>query len=87
MYHLAALEKKLTERLGVPVDLRTHSIAYLFELTEANNRLSDGIRRDYNVCVRWRVDWRYDPDAGNMRDCDEFFECGDRFMKFIDSSV
>lgn len=87
VYHLNALEERLSTRLGTPVDVRTHSIAYLLELTGANDRLRGEIRRDYNTCVRWRVDWRYNPDAGNKADCDAFFECADRFMEFVGSSV
>jgi HEPN domain-containing protein len=85
--HLDDLAERLSRRFGKPVDPKKHSLAYLFELTEANARLSGAARRAYNACVRWRVDWRYDPHGGTREDCDAFFECAARFLRFVESSV
>lgn len=87
VYRLDALEERLSSRLGAEVELKTHSLAYLFELADAHRRLRGHVRRDYNMCVRRRVDWRYSPDAGNKEDCNAFLQCAERLMKFIDANV
>ncbi len=89
---LAELEQKLSRRSRRKIDLRTHSIEYLFELTGARPRLvtAQGDRSAlfaFQRVNRWTVDWRYDPAEGDEPNCTAFFESADRFVQFISGSA
>ncbi|HUU83426.1 MAG TPA: hypothetical protein VM243_07980 [Phycisphaerae bacterium] len=85
-FHLQDLERELSDRLQKQVDLRTHSLDILLEYTQSEHRLSE-IGEDFNVCRRWRVEWRYRPTLGTEQACEEFFEACDAFLLFVAHNV
>ena len=86
---LSGLERKLGERIGQEVNLRTHSLQLLFEFTSAEHRLNgDGSqRRAFYRCRAWNINWRYDPYGGDEVECTDFFEACNSFLRFVDTSV
>jgi hypothetical protein len=85
--HLQELERQLGRRLKRKLNLRTHSLDVLLEYAQSEHRLTGSLQHAYNRCRTWTVQWRYDPFVGNERECLEFFEDGDRFLKFVAHTV
>ncbi|MHC4235553.1 MAG: hypothetical protein ACYSUQ_10600 [Planctomycetota bacterium] len=85
-HHLPDLEKELSARLRKQIDLRTHSLDVLLEYTNCEHRLGD-VREDFNICRRWRVEWRYSPSLGTAPECEEFFEASEAFLRFVAHNV
>ncbi len=89
---LLDLEQKLSLRRGQEVNLRTHSIEYLFEFTNARARLvgpdgNDEFLRAFQRCNTWTVAWRYHPREASAADCQRFFEAAGKFLRFLSASV
>jgi hypothetical protein len=85
---LAELEKMLTQRSGEQVDLKTHSIEYLFGFAPAaRDRLVGKALRAFQRCNTWRVAWRYDPSQGTEKDCESFLEAAETLRGFVENSL
>lgn len=87
--HLDGLEAELDRRFGRSVDLRTHSIEYLLEFTQARQRLdaNECALQAFRQCNKWSVNWRYNPDDGSREKCDAFFEEIEVFKQFIENNI
>lgn len=89
---LSDLERTLSRRRAQEVNLRTHSIEYLFEFTNARIRLigpdgNDEYLRAFQRCNTWTVTWRYHPQEASEADCQRFFEAAGKFLRFLSVSV
>lgn len=90
---LTSLERALSKRHRKTVRLtgaEGHSIARLVELADGlpeRIKSQSGTQGDYADCVTWRVEWRYDPDAGTEKDCSRFFAAAERFLRFVDANL
>ena len=84
--HLQDLEKVLADRMKKRVDLLTHSLDDLLEYTQSGHRLGQ-VRVDFNICRRWRVEWRYMPGQGTQQECEDFFEACDAVLCFVENNV
>lgn len=83
---LSALAEKLRRRRS-EVELGTHSIESLLDLTGARHRLDPEAERAFRQCNTWKVSWRYSPRAGDEMACKEFLNAVDRFSRFIQNSI
>lgn len=89
---LQELEGEIVRRSGHPLDVFTHSIEALLQLSGARDRLlqSSGdqkILRAYHTCNRWNPSWRYNPTEGNVEDCGEFMDAVDLFRQYVANNV
>ena len=69
------------------VDLKTHSIEYLFAFTGASSRLVGQNLKAFQQCNRWRTSWRYSPHDETQEKCLLFLEAVDTFNRFVNNSV
>jgi hypothetical protein len=90
---LTDLERVLAKKFKKnTVDLKTHSLEYLFSFTNGRERLigpngNDKSLRAFQSCNRWTPSWRYNPKEGNKDECIHFFEAVDIFLKFISTNI
>jgi hypothetical protein len=89
---LEELDAELERRLGKRVDVFTHSIEVLFNLTNARDRMignskGTSVLRAFQLCNTWHPAWRYRPDDGSEPDCAAFMSSVKEFRDFIDHNL
>lgn len=90
--HLQQLEKEIESRTNGEINLFTHKIEVLFELTGARSRMLNypihqKTIRAYHRCNSWSPSWRYAPDQGTRDECEMFMQAVKDFGCFIDNNA
>lgn len=84
---LSDLQNHLSQRLGRPLDLHTHSLHDLMNWTESLVRIDRTHRVNWGIVRKWQVAWRYAPhDSGEVA-CQEFFDAADVVLRFVQNSI
>jgi hypothetical protein len=90
--NLKELEAKIEEQTGRSINVFTHSIELLFDLTGVLQRLckepkNPSVLTAYRRCNTWQPNWRYKSDDGKQDDCESFLDAVQKFGRFVDNNI